>query len=42
MPFSMDAGLESHVRVYFSENHFIPFHAGLDIEMKPYWEITNP
>lgn len=40
-PFSMVAGLEPQVHV-FSENHFILFHAGLEIEMKTYWEITKP
>lgn len=40
-PFSMVTGLEPQVHV-FSENHFILFHAGLEIEMKTYWEITKP
>lgn len=32
----------SRALVYFFEIHFIPFHAGLEIELTPYWEITKP
>lgn len=41
MPFSVVSGSEPQVHV-FTENHFILFHAGLEIEMKTYWEITKP